>query len=119
MRARRCSLREEILKEAYTAPYAMHPRTTKMYQTLKSTYWWPTMKKDATEYIAKCLVCQQIKIKHQAPAGKLITLPMPEWKWEKITIDFVSGLPKTSQGHDAGWVIVDRLTKSAHFLLIK
>ena len=67
-------LREEILEEAHTTPYAMHPRTIKMYRTLKSVYWWPVMKKDVAEYVAKCLVCQQVKIEHQVPIGKLITL---------------------------------------------
>ena len=112
-------LREEILEEAHTAPYAMHPGTTKMYRTLKTVYWWPGMKKDVAEYVAKCLICQQVKIEHQAPAGKLTTLSIPEWKWEKITMDFVFGLPRSPRGHDAIWVIVDRLTKSAHFLPIK
>ena len=112
-------LRREILDEAHNAPYAMHPGTTKMYNTMKSHYWWPGMKKDVAEFIAKCLTCQQIKVEHQAPAGKLHPLSIPEWKWEKITMDFVTGLPKTQKGNDAIWIIVDRLTKSAHFLPIR
>ena len=77
------------------------------------------MKKDVAEFVSKCLVCQQIKAEHQAPAGKLQPLQIPVWKWENITMDFVIGLPKTSRKNDAVWVIVDRLTKSAHFLPIK
>ncbi|KAL0458155.1 UNVERIFIED_CONTAM: Transposon Tf2-11 polyprotein [Sesamum latifolium] len=69
-------------------------------------------------FVAKCLTCQQVKAEHQAPAGKLHPLSIPEWKWEKITMDFVIGLPRTFRKHDAVWVIVDRLTKSAHFLPI-
>ena len=111
-------LRGDILEEAHKAPYAMHPGTTKMYRTLRPHYWWPTMRKDVADYVAKCLTCQQVKIEHQAPAGKLRPLPIPEWKWEKITMDFVMGLPRTTKRHDAVWVIVDRLTKSAHFLPI-
>ena len=74
------NLRETIMEEAHKAPYAMHPGVTKMYQTLKPHYWWSTMKKDVVEYVAKCLTCQQIKIEHQAPAGRLEPLPIPEWK---------------------------------------
>ncbi|MBN8156763.1 hypothetical protein J0J30_22335 [Vibrio vulnificus] len=70
------NLRREILEEAHCASYAMHPRTTKMYLTLKNHYWWPKMKKDITEFVAKCLTCQQVKIEHQAPAGLLHPLPL-------------------------------------------
>ncbi|KAK4397348.1 hypothetical protein Sango_1571400 [Sesamum angolense] len=79
----------------------------------------PTMKKDVVEFLARCLTCQQVKAEHQAPASKLYPLFIPEWKWEKITMDFVIGLPHTFKKHDALWVIVDRLTKSAHFLPIR
>ena len=112
-------LKEEILNEAHYAPYAMHPGSTKMYRNLRPFYWWRTMKKDTAECVAKCLTCQQVKAEHQAPAGKLHPLSIPEWKWEKITMDFVLGLPRTFRKHDAIWVIVDRLTKSAHFLPVQ
>ncbi|KAL0368037.1 UNVERIFIED_CONTAM: Transposon Ty3-I Gag-Pol polyprotein [Sesamum calycinum] len=112
-------LRKKILQEAHNAPYAMHPSTTKMYRNLKPYYWWQTMKKDVAEFVAKCMTCQQVKAEHQAPAGKLRPLSIPEWKWEKITMDFVVGLPCTLRKHDAIYVIVDRLTKSAHFLPIR
>ena len=77
------------------------------------------MKKDVVEFVQRCLTCQQIKAEHQKPAGLLQPLEIPQWKWEQITMDFVSGLPKTTTGQDSVWVIVDRLTKSAHFLPIK
>ena len=77
------------------------------------------MRKDVADYVAKCLTCQQMKIEHQAPAGKLRPLPIPEWKWEKVTMDFVMGLPRTTKRHDVVWVIVDQLAKSAHFLPIR
>ena len=112
-------LRREILDEAHNAPYAMHPGSSKMYQMLKSHFWWPKMKKEVAEFVSKCMTCQQIKSEHQAPVGKLHLLPIPEWKWEKITMDFVTGLPRTQRKNDAIWVIVDRLTKSAHFLPIR
>jgi len=105
-----------ILEEAHSSAYAMHPGSTKMYRTLREHYWWPGMKRDITEFVSKCLSCQQIKAEHQKPAGMLQPLPIPEWKWENVTMDFVSGLPRTQKGHDSIWVIVDRLTKSAHFL---
>lgn len=77
------------------------------------------MKTDIAEFVARCIVCQQVKIEHQRPAGMLQPLEIPQWKWEHITMDFVGGLPRTQRGHDSIWVIVDRLTKSAHFLLVR
>ena len=77
------------------------------------------MKKDIAEFVSKCLTCQQVKIEHQKPSGLLHPLSIPEWKWESISMDFVMGLPRTQSSFDAIWVIVDRLTKSAHFLPIK
>ncbi|KAL0444212.1 UNVERIFIED_CONTAM: hypothetical protein Slati_2143900 [Sesamum latifolium] len=96
----------------------MHPGSTKMYRDLRPYYWWPTMKKDVAEFVAKCLTFQQVKEEHQAPAGMLHPLSVPEWKWEKNTTDFIIGLPRTFRKYDAIWVIVDRLTKSTHFLPI-
>ena len=77
------------------------------------------MKRDVARYILKCAVFQQVKIEHQRPGGLLQSLPIPERKWDHITMDFVSGFPRTAQGHNAVWVIIDRLTKSAHFLDMK
>ena len=74
------------------------------------------MKKEIASFVSRCLTCHQVKEKLQKPTGKIILLPIPVWKWEKITMDFVTGLPRTQRQHDAIWVIVDRLTKSAHFL---
>ena len=106
-------LKKEIMEEAHSSAYAMHPGSTKLYRTLKDHYWWRGMKREIAEFVSKCLTCQQIKIEHQKPAGLLQPLSIPEWKWERITMDFVTGLPKTQRGHDTIWVIVDRLTKSA------
>ena len=107
------------MEEAHKASYAIHPGTTKMYRTLRPHFWWPTMRKDVAEFVARCLTCQQVKIEHQAPTERLRPLAIPEWKWEKIAMDFVMGLPKTPRQHDAIWVVVDRLTKAAHFLPIR
>ena len=109
-------LRTEILNETHSSAYAMHPGGTKMYHELKKKFWWEGMKRDIGEFVAKCLTCQQVKIEHQRPAGVLQPLQIPEWKWEHINMDFVTGLPKTQKGKNAIWVIIDRLTKSAHFL---
>ncbi|GJX53536.1 putative reverse transcriptase domain-containing protein [Tanacetum coccineum] len=81
--------------------------------------WWPNMKADIATYVSKCLTCAKVKAKHQRPSGLLQQPEIPEWKWEHITMDFVTGLPRTSSGYDSIWVIVDRLTKSAHFLPMK
>ena len=90
-----------------------------MYYNLKTYYWWNGMKKDIAGFVAQCLTCQRTKIEHQKPGGLLQPLPIPVWKWEHITMDFMIGMPKTIKQHDSIWVIVDRLTKAAHFLAIK
>ncbi|KAL5557731.1 hypothetical protein UlMin_033942 [Ulmus minor] len=112
-------IKEQLLSEAHATPYSVHPGATKMYQDLKERFWWSCMKKEVAEYVAKCLTCQRVKAEHQRPGGELQPLEIPEWKWDQNTMDFVVGLPKTTKGHDAIWVVVDRLTKSAHFISIK
>ena len=112
-------LKGQILGESHSSSYAMHPGSTKMYRTLKEYYWWSGMKREVAEYVSKCLVCQQVKVERQKPSALLKPLPIPEWKWEHITTDFVFKLPPTTQRHDSIWVVVDRLTKSAHFLPIR
>ncbi|GJT74256.1 putative reverse transcriptase domain-containing protein [Tanacetum coccineum] len=87
-----------------------------MYHDLKKLYWWPNMKAIIAEHVGKCLTCFIVKAECQKPSGLLVQPEIPMWKWERITIDFVAKLPKTSNGHDTIWVIVDRLTKSAHFI---
>ena len=109
-------LKRDIMEEAHSSTYAMHPGSTKMYRTLKKRYWWNGMKKEIASFVSRCLTYQQVKAENQKPAGKIQLLPIPLWKWEKITMDFVTGLPRTLRQHYAIWVIVDRLTKSAHFL---
>lgn len=113
------TLKEEILREAHNTPYTAHRGSTKMYQDLRKNFWWNNMKREIVDYVHHCLICQQIKAEHQKPAGLLEPLPVPEWKWTHITTDFVMGLPRTKQGYDAIWVVVDRLTKVAHFLPIR
>ncbi|GKE49592.1 putative reverse transcriptase domain-containing protein, partial [Tanacetum coccineum] len=110
--------RKLIMDEAHTSRYLIPPGADKMYHDLRDLYWWPGMKRDVAEYISRCLTCSKIKAEHQKPSGLLQQPEIPEWKWEKITMDLVTKLPRSSSGYDAIWVIVDRLTKSAHFLPI-
>ena len=82
------NLREEILEEAHFTVYSVHPSATKMYHSIKDLYWWDEIKKDVANFVSKFLTCQQVKAEHQKPFGKLQPLPIPEWKWERITMDF-------------------------------
>ena len=111
-------LKREILHEAHNFRYSIHLGSTKMYRDLKEFYWWPNMKLDVADWVSKCLACQKVNSEHQRPSGLLQPLEISEWKWEQIAMDFVVGLPLTQAKHDAIWVIVDRLTKSAHFIPI-
>ncbi|GJV71185.1 putative nucleotidyltransferase, ribonuclease H [Tanacetum coccineum] len=109
-------LRDLIMHESHKSKYSIHPGSDKMYHDLKKLYWWPNMKAIIAEYVSKCLTCSRVKAECQKPSGLLVQPEIPMWKWERITMDFVTKLPKTSTGHDTIWVIVDRLTKSAHFI---
>ena len=102
-------LKKDIMEEEHSSAYAMHPGSTKMYIMVD-------LKKEIASLVSRCLTCQQVKAEHQRPVAKIQLLPIPIWKLEKITTDFVTGLPWTQRQHDDIWVIVDRLTKSAHFL---
>ncbi|GJV54210.1 putative reverse transcriptase domain-containing protein [Tanacetum coccineum] len=112
-------LRDLIMHESHKSKYSIHPGSDKMYHDMKKLYWWPNMKAIIAEYVSKCLTCSRVKAECQKPSGLLVQPEIPMWKWERITMDFVTKLPKTSTGHDAIWVIVDRLTKSAHFIPIR
>ncbi|GJS58462.1 putative reverse transcriptase domain-containing protein [Tanacetum coccineum] len=112
-------LRALIMHESHKSKYSIHPGSDKMYQDLKKLYWWPNMKAEIATYVSKCMTCAKVKAEYQKPSGLLVQPKIPEWKWENITMDFVTKLPKTASGQDMIWVIVDRLTKSAHFLPAK
>ncbi|GJU76759.1 putative reverse transcriptase domain-containing protein [Tanacetum coccineum] len=112
-------LRTVIMHESHKSKYSIHPGSDKMYQDMKKLYWWPNMKADIATYVSKCLTCAKVKAEHQRPSGLLVQPKIPEWKWDNITMDFVTKLPKSSQGYDTIWVIVDRLTKSAIFTPMK
>jgi hypothetical protein len=108
-----------LLDEAHNSAYSIHPGTTKMYLDLKTRYWWRGMKKEMAQYVARCDTCQRTKAEHQRPAALLQPLPVPKWKWEEIGMDFVIRLPRIQKGNDSIWVIIDRLTKVAHFIPVK
>nr|GEY72701.1 hypothetical protein [Tanacetum cinerariifolium] len=154
-----------VMHESHKSKYYIHPGSDKMYEDLNPMYWWPNIKADIATYVSKCLTCAKVKAEHQklsgllrqpeipvwkweritmdfvsglprTPSGKCLTCAtvkakhqkpsgllqqpkIPVWKWEMITMDFVSGLPRTPSGYDTIWVIVDQLTKSAHFLPMK
>nr|GFB19158.1 putative reverse transcriptase domain-containing protein [Tanacetum cinerariifolium] len=106
-------LRTVIMHESHKSKYSIHPGSEKMYQDMKKLYWCPNMKAGIATYVSKCLTCAKVKAEHQKPSGLLVQPKIPEWKWDNIT------LPKSSQGYDTIWVIVDRLTKSAIFTPIR
>ncbi|GKC66871.1 hypothetical protein Tco_1099469, partial [Tanacetum coccineum] len=109
-------VRTLIMDEAHKSKYSVHPGADKMYYDLRDMYWWPGMKKDQVVYVSKCLTYLKVKAKHQRPFDLLQLPEIPEWKWERIAMDFVTKFHRTSNRHDIIWVIMDRLTKSANFL---
>jgi hypothetical protein len=112
-------IRESILREAHDSAYPIHLGSTKIYHDLKSRYWWYGMKRVIAEYVALCDNRRRVKAERQRPAGLLQRLKIPEWKWEEISMDFIVGLPITQSGYDSIWVIIDHLSKVAHFIPIK
>jgi hypothetical protein len=111
-------LKKKILDEAHLSKFSMHPGSTKMYHDLKPLYWWTRMKREIAQYVSECDTCQRIKESHLKSVGALQPLSIPSWKWDDISMYFIVGLPNTSRHHDSIWVIVDQLTKVAHFLLV-
>nr|GFB08615.1 reverse transcriptase domain-containing protein [Tanacetum cinerariifolium] len=96
-------LRSVIMHESHKSKYSIHPGSEKMYQDMKKLYWWPNMKADITTYVSKCLTCAKVKAKHQRPSGLLVQPVIPVWKWDNIIMDFITKLPKSSQGFDTIW----------------
>ncbi|WMV33522.1 hypothetical protein MTR67_026907 [Solanum verrucosum] len=90
-----------------------------MYRDLWEVYWWNGMKRDIAYFVVKCPNCQQVKVEHQKPGGMTQEIDIPTWKWEVINMDFITYLPRTCRHRDSIWVIVDRVTKSSHFLAVK
>jgi hypothetical protein len=112
-------LRRAILKEMHNVPYARHTGYQKIISAVETQYYWPGMKQEIVEYIAKCLECQRVKVELRHPTGLLQPLPILECKWEVVTMDFITGLPRTNKQHDSIMVVVDKLTKAGHFIPLK
>ncbi|WMV09139.1 hypothetical protein MTR67_002524 [Solanum verrucosum] len=112
-------LREQILEEAHGSRNSIHPRAAKMYRDLREVYWWNGMKQDIAGFVAKCPNCQQVKAEHQRPGGLSQDIVIPTWKWEDVNMDFIVGFSRTRRQHDSIWLIVDRMTKSSHFIPVK
>ncbi|GJR05677.1 putative reverse transcriptase domain-containing protein [Tanacetum coccineum] len=105
-----------IMNESHKLKYFIHSGSEKMYQDTKKLYWWPNIKANIATYVSKYLTSAKVKAEHQRSSRLLVQPDIPQWKWDNITMDFVTKLPKSSQGYDTIWVIVDRLTKSAIFV---
>nr|GEU29011.1 putative reverse transcriptase domain-containing protein [Tanacetum cinerariifolium] len=116
-----------IKQKLYSAPILALPEGSEDFivycdasiKDMKLLYWWPNMKADISTYVIKCLACLRVKAEYQKPSSLFVQPKIPQWKWDNITMDFVTKLPKTQSGNDTIWVVVDRLTKSAHFLPMK
>ena len=117
--ARRLRVEAIYFEEAHDTLYSILLGGTNMYQDLKEQFWWHKTKREIGSYITKCDICQRVKAEHQRPAGLLQPLQILEWKWDSVRMDFITGLPTSSRGNDSIWVIVDRLSKVAHFIPVK
>ena len=100
-------------------PYSGHPGYQKTITMLRKEYFWPNMKTELAEYIARCFECKQVKTEHQHPAVLLQPLSIPSWKWEINNLDFIIGLPRNQNQNDSIMMVVDKLSKAAHFIPVK
>jgi hypothetical protein len=112
-------LRNLVLKEMHNVPYVEHPGYQKTIETLRGQYFWSGMKKNVVEYISKCMECLKVKVEHRHPARLLQPLPIPKWKWEVVTMNFITKLPRTVKQHDTIVIVVDQLTKVEHYIPMK
>jgi hypothetical protein len=114
---KREALKKKILDETHTSRYSIHPGSTKMYHDLRQQFWWTRMKCEAARNVSECDTYHKVKDDYMKPMGLLQLLCIPEWKWDDISMDFIVGLPLTARKIDSTWVvIVDRLSKSTHFI---
>jgi hypothetical protein len=113
---RREAVKKKILNEAHTQRYSIHPGSTKMYHDLRQQFWWTKMKGETAHYVSECDTYRKVKADYTKPGELIQPLSIPEWKWDDISMDFIVGLPLTACKFDLIWVIMDRLSKSAHFI---
>jgi hypothetical protein len=112
-------LKRFIMDELHKRPYTSHLRYQKMITATRKQFYWPGLKKDIVDYLDKCLEFHQVKVEHWHPIELLQPIPILEWKWETISMDFITGLPKLTKKNDAIMVVVEKLSKFAHFIPIK
>jgi hypothetical protein len=113
---RREALKKKILDEAHTSRYSIHLGSTKMYHDVRQQFWWTRMKCKIAHYVSECDICQKVKADYMKHGGLLQPLNVLDWMWDDISMNFIEGLPMTARKFDLIWVIVDRFTKSAHFI---
>jgi hypothetical protein len=113
---RKEALKRKILDEAHTLRYSIHPSSTKMYHDLRQQFWWTRMKRETARYVSECDSYRKVKVDYMKPRGLLQPLSIPDWKWDDIIMDFIVGLSLNARKYNSIWMIVDRLTKSAHFM---
>jgi hypothetical protein len=113
---RKEALKKKILDEAHTSWYSIHSGSTKMYHDVRQQFWWARMKREIARHVSKCDTCRKVKPDYMKPKGLLQPLSIPDWKWDDISTDFIVGLSLTARKYNSIWVIVDQLTKSAHFI---
>jgi hypothetical protein len=112
-------LQNIVLRVMHNVPYVGHSGYRKTIAVVRSQYFWLKIKKEVVNYIAMCLECQKVKTKHRHLTGLLQPLPILEWKWKVVTINFITKFPRTMKQHDSIMVVVDKLTKVTHFIHVK
>ena len=112
-------LRNKVMEECHVPPFMGHRGILTTTQAMENYFFWPSMRKDIKKYVSECLTCQKVKFDRHKPAGLLQPLPIPNIPWESIANDFIFGLPKSANGHDGIWTIIDRFSKQAHFIPVK
>jgi hypothetical protein len=110
------TLRDRCMTLHHSGPSTGHPGCTNILELIQRQFWWPTIRRDVNDFVAKCLLCQTNKSQTQKPAGLLQPLPIPEYPWQSVSMDLITHLPCTTRGHTAIVVFVDRLTKMVHFV---
>jgi hypothetical protein len=110
------TLKKKILDEAHASRYSIHPGSTKMYHDLRQQFWWTRMKQETARYVSECDTCRKVKADYMKSGGLLQPLSVPDWKWDDISMDFIVDLSLIARKFNSIWVIVDQLTKSAHFI---
>jgi hypothetical protein len=115
---KREALKKMILDEVHMSRYSIYPGSTKMHHDLRQQFCWTRMKRKTTCYVSECDTCRNVKANYMKTGGLLQPLSIPKWKWDDINLDFIMGLPMTAHKFDSIWVILDRLSKSPHFIPI-